>query len=343
MDDQRITFNQSRVKTFLRCPKQYEYKYIDNLQPKKKSRPLFMGSWVHAALEEYYKSGDWKIGHQIYLDEWNKLFEEERLELSQRFGPIPQAVERIMRSYAFYYKSDGWKPYLVEQVLEVETPLRVDGKYWVFKGRLDLLVEDEDGLLWLVDHKTASTIPPATAFHAMDPQLMLYPWAAKIQFNLDIAGVIWNYVKSKPPTIPKLNKDGSLSRRKVATDYPTLYSFLKRNNYDPNDFKHILVPLQKRSDFLRRYKMPREKVVTKEVLLDVLSTVKRIDDTNRFVRNVTKDCARMCAYHDLCRAELNGFNTARMRDTDFIIAEEDYVTGSIASGDGDEADEEYEE
>lgn len=337
-DPIRITFNQSRIKTFQRCPKQYEYKYIDLLQSKKKSRPLFMGSWVHACLETFYAQGDWKIGHQQYVDEWDKLFDEEKTELSAKYRgtPLPQVVERIMRSYFWYYRQDGWKPYMVEQILEVETPLKYDGKYFVFKGRLDLIIEDEDGKLWLVDHKTASTIPPASAFHAMEPQLMLYPWAAKQQYGIELAGVIWNYVKSKPPTIPQLLKSGGLSSRKISTDYPTLYRFLKQNELDPNDFKHILVPLSKRSEFLRRYRMPREKVVTDNILRDVLSVEKQIDGTKRFVRNVTKDCSRMCSYHDLCRAELNGFPGAqRMRDTDFIIAEEDYVSGSIADSSQD--------
>lgn len=334
----RVSFNQSRVKTFQRCPKQFQYKYLDNLQPKKKSRPLFLGSWVHACLEEHYKGNDWKVGHQTFVDEWNKLFDEEKVELSAKYRgtPLPQVVERIMRSYMWYYRDDGWEPYMVEQILEVETPLKVEGKYFVFKGRLDLIVKDSDGLLWLVDHKTASTIPPANSFHAMEPQLMLYPWAAKQQYGIELAGIIWNYVKSKPPSEPRELKSGGLSKARISTDYPTLYRWLKSHGYDPNDYAHILRPLAKRSDFLRRYKMPRESHVTKEVLQDVLSVVKKIDETKRYVRNVTRDCYRMCSYHDLCRAELNGFNTTRMRETDFVIAEEDYVTGSIASGDFDE-------
>jgi len=340
-----VNFNQSRLKYFNRCPKQYEYKYIQLLEPKKKQRPLFLGSWVHAALETYYTQGDWKVGHLQYVNEWNKLFEEERLALRTRGKtvgpPLPQVVERIMKSYLWYYRNDGWEPYLVEQVLEVPTPLRVNGKQFIFKGRLDLIVRDEEDLLWLVDHKTASQIPMPTSFHAMDPQLMLYPWAAKIQYDLDIAGVIYNYVKSKPPSIPQINKDGSISRRKIVTDYPTLLRFLKQHNRDPRDYIEILRPMARKSEFLRRYKLPREPVVTKEILLDTLSVVKRIDETRRFTRTITRDCVR-CAYHDLCRSELNGFDTKIMRDQMFVISEEDYVSGSDSGTvleDDDENDE----
>jgi len=322
---ERITFNQSRIKAFNRCPKSYEYKYIQLLNPKKKVRPLFMGSWLHRALETHYTQGDWKVGHQEYVTEWDKLFTEEKEELSKKFGPMPDAVERIMRSYVWYYRDDGWKPYMVEQILEVETPLVVDGKIFVFKGRLDLVVEDESGLYWLVDHKSASIIPQPTSYHAMDPQLMLYPWAAEIQYGIEITGVIYNYVRSKPPSVPGINKDGSISRRKVDTDYPTLLRFLKQNGFEPSDYIDALRPLAKRSPFLRRYRLPRESHVTKEVLLDTLSTAKRAQETKRFTRSITRECSQ-CSYHDLCRAELNGFDTSKMRESNYIVGEEDYVS-----------------
>lgn len=330
----RVNFNQSRIKTFNRCPKEYEYKYIQNIVPIAKVRPLFLGSWVHAALETHYRDGDWTIGHREYVALWDKLFDEEKEALAKGRGksglPLPQVVERIMKSYIWYYRKEQFRPYMVEQILEVETPLKIDGKRFVFKGRLDLIMEDlTDGSLWLWDHKTASTIPQPTSFHGMDPQLMLYPWAAKIQYGLDIAGIYYNYVRSKPPSVPQINKDGSISKRKVSTDYPTLYRFLKANHFDPNDYAHILRPMQEKSEFLRRYKMPREEHVTNEILLDVLSVVKRIDSTKRFTRSISRDCVR-CSYHDLCRSELNGFDTTIMRQAQYRVEEEDYVVGGNA-------------
>lgn len=333
----RVSFNQSRIKTFNRCPKEYEYKYIENLAPIRKVRPLFLGSWVHACLETHYRDGDWTIGHKQYVAEWNKLFDEEKEALSKGRGkagvPLPQVVERIMKSYLWYYREETWKTYMVEQILEVETPLKVDGKVFIFKGRLDLIVEDtEDGSLWLVDHKTATTIPQPTSFHGMDPQLMLYPWAAKQQYGIELKGVIWNYVRSKPPSYPQELKSGGISRRKISTDYPTLYRWLKSHGYDPRDYAGILKPMYTKSEFLRRYKMPREEHVTREIILDALSVVKRIDETKRFTRSISRDCVK-CSYHDLCRSELNGFNTDMMRKTDFQILEEDYVVGGNAGAD----------
>lgn len=326
MDEESATVSWSEIKTFQRCPKQHQYKYLERLVPRAKVRPLYLGNWVHAALQTHYTENDWRAGHNEYVKDWNSLFEEEREALTTRgrvrTPPFPEIVERVMKSYVFYHKADNWKVIGVEKEFEVDTPLIIGGVRQRLKGIIDLIIEDQDtGLSWVIDHKTAGTIPEPTSFHAMDPQLMLYPWAAKQAWNLEVNGIIYNYVKSKPPSIPKLNKDGSLSRRKVVTDYPTLYRFLKQNGYDPNDFRDILGPLRRRSPFLRRYKYPREAVVTREILLDVLSVTKHIREDKRRSRTITRDCARMCSFHDLCRAELNGLDTTLMRKQNFTIKE----------------------
>lgn len=320
----------SELKTYQRCPKQWEYKYEDRLVPKQKSRPLYFGSWGHKALETKYTEGDWRVGHGIYLKEYNKLFEEERVALNSKRGrqgePIPSAITRIMKSYDFYRKNDGWKVIAVEQAFEVGTPLRIDGRMQPLQGVIDLIIEDEEGRWWVVDHKFVSSIPDAAAYHAMDPQLMIYPWAAKQAWGFDIAGIIYNYVKSKPPTIPQLTaKTGQISKRKIVSDYPTIVRFLRANGRDPADFQDILRPLRKKSPFLRRYRLPREPYVTKEILRDSLSTASHIRKDKHRYRVITKDCQRMCSYHDLCRNELNGFDTTRMRQVAFTDKEENIL------------------
>ena len=335
----QIHVSHSELKTYSRCPKQHEYKYIDRLVPVRRARPLYLGSWLHAALQTHYQEGDWRIGHEIYKKEWDGLFEEERLALRKKgralSPPLPEVVDRIIRSYKWYYRSDGWTVKVAEQKFSVPTPLWINGRQVWIDGIVDLVVQDEEGLWWAIDHKSASMIPDATSFHAMDPQLVLYPWALKQQFGWDIAGVIYNYVKSRPPGIPQINKNGSLSRRKIVTDYPTAFRFLRDNGYDPNDFSELLRPLQRRSPFLRRYRLPRSDFVTREVLSDALAITKRIHEERRRYRFVTRECSTMCSYHDLCRAELNGLDTENMRKTQFTLKEK--------NGGSDSPDDEYTE
>lgn len=331
-EDGLLYISWSEAKTWQRCPKQWDYKYGQNLVPIRKQRPLFFGNWVHSALESHYTQGDWKIGHAQYVDEYNKLFEEERTELEGKKGPLPDLVERIMRSYLWYYREDPWEVLHVE--VDFKVPLK--GGFGV-KGRVDLIVRDSEGLIWVIDHKTAATIPEPNAFHAMDPQLMVYPWAIQKSMGLEVAGIIYNYVRSRPPSIPRINNDGSLSKRKIATDYPTLVRFLKKEGFDPKDFAAQLRPLARRSPFLRRYRLPREKNVTLEILQDFLTTSIAIRDHKRTPRTITRDCVR-CSYHDLCRGELNGFDMGPVRNRLFTLRhrEQDYVEPEVGDDDSSE-------
>ena len=318
--DTPFKFSSSEIKSFQRCPKQHEYKYIQRLVSKKPQRPLTIGNWVHAALETHYKDGDWRIGYQQWLAIYDKYFDEEKAALDKR-GKLPDLVKRIIKGYLYYYKNDGWKVLYTEW--EFEFPMTFNGLIFLVKGRVDLIVEDEDGDIWVVDHKTASNIPDPTSFHAMDPQLMLYPVAVKKLLGLKVRGIVYNYVQSKPPSIPKLNKNGSISKRKVRTDYPTLLRFLKESGQDPADWVHVLRPLKRRSPFLRRYRLPREPVVTKAILKDLLTVATHIVGDELRTRTITRDCANMCSYHELCRSELNGFDTTFMRKAQFTIKEGD--------------------
>lgn len=298
-----LAINQSQVKSWRRCQKEWDYKYRLHLVPRQKQLPLYKGSWGHAALETHYKRGDWRIGYNKYLAEYNKLFEEQKAELNKR-GNLPDAVKRIIQSYLWYAKRDNWEVVLVEKTFDITfRGVRI-------KGTIDLVIRDKDtGYTWMIDHKFVGSIPQASAFHAMDPQLMLYPWAAKKAWGLEITGVMWNYVKSKPPTLPRINKDGSVSKRKIVTDYPTAYKFLKANDYDPKDYSEYLKPLMKSSPFIRRYRRPREKGVTSQIILEYLKSAREIQDHDGVVRNITRDCPQ-CAYQSPCQAELNGMDSS---------------------------------
>lgn len=324
--DNVLSVSWSQVKTRQRCEKQWAYKYLERLQPKEKKRAPYLGNWLHRCLETYYRDGDWKIGHREYLAEWNSLFDEEREALSEKYGPLPQAVKRIIRSYLWYYKHDGWKVLAAEYEFEIMVgSFEYEGvKIIVYaNGKADLIVEDEEGNRWVVDHKSTGQIPDQNAFHAMDPQLQLYPVGVKEKFG-QMAGIFYNYIKSRPPTIPQLTQRGDISKRRIATDFPTALRFLKDNGFDPKDFSDFLRPLRKGSPFLKRYRLPREPKVTKTILTDFINVAKDIyisKQKKHHVRNITKDCKNMCPYHDLCRGELNGYDMTHLRRARFELRE----------------------
>lgn len=340
--------NQSQVKLWRRCQRQWWYRYDQKLIPKVRDRPMHIGSWLHACLEWHYRVGDWRVGHDQYVEDYNKLFEEERRSLDGKSGePLPQQIERIMAGYLFRYQDDGWKVLAVEK--DWRSPVRFrngDGTLneILLGGKVDLVIEDRDGLVWVVDTKSTQKIPVLASFHAMDPQLILYPWGlqrdhewAEVLQGRPIAGVIFNYARSKPPTVPKLNKDRTISKVAIVTDYLTGMKFLADNNLNPDDFSEWLDGLRASEEMLVRYKMPISAVATKRVVYETLRTARSILDHSDVVRNVTRDCDR-CPYRTICRAELFGMDSTFAREHDFTI-ETDETETQEGIDFGDDSDE----
>src|SRR5262252_4527646 len=139
----------SMLKTFRRCPKQFDYKYIQRLKPRILGRPLRLGTWMHRLQEVYYDGGDWREEQAKLTFKFKKLFDEEQAWI----GNLPADTERLFRSYLWHYKEHDWKVLETEFTLECELP---DGT--IFRCRIDLLIEDQYGL-WIVDHKWHRTLP----------------------------------------------------------------------------------------------------------------------------------------------------------------------------------------
>lgn len=314
----------SMMKTFRRCPKQFEYKYIQRLKAKVLGRPLRFGTWMHSLLEALYKGEDVEAVHKRYTREFAKLFDEEKLVL----GDLPRDVWRTFKSYLWHYQNDPWKVHEVEFTLEVELP---DGA--LYRCRLDMLIENQFGL-WIVDHKNHKSLPNLN-FRILDAQSALYIWAA-LKNKIPVQGHIWNYLVSKPPSVPELLKSGArLSNKKIDTDYPTFAAAIKRHGLNPNDYKEKLRYLKslqyvpgemQRSTHFRRDILEKSPALLKRVANEGFATHVRMneyrwDKVNMIERVPDRSCAYMCSYTDLCTAELFGGNAEILRRKMFKVAD----------------------
>lgn len=301
----------SMLKTFRACPQQTYYKYVLRLKPKVLGRPLRFGTWMHELLETHYKGGDWKEKHRENTVKYSQLFDEEK----EAIGDLPRDCARTMVSYLWHYKHDPWKVHEVEFMLEVELP---DGS--MYRGKIDMLVENQYGL-WIVDHKNHKTLPDLD-YRILDAQSALYIWAA-LKNKIPVQGHIWNYIRSKPITVPELLKDGSrLSRKRVDTDYVTFIKALKSYGLDPADYADTIAYLKNQqyrhgeiqtSTYFRRDVLEKTPAMLKRVATEAFMTHKRMRDyhwerTDAIERVVGNQCKYMCSYRDICTTELFGGN-----------------------------------
>jgi len=312
------------IKTFRRCPKQAEYKYVQLLKPRQLGKPLRQGTWLHKLQEIFHSGGDWRAEHERLTIKFSKLFDEEK----EKLGDLPRECLRMMHSYIWHYKLDEWKVLEAELVLETEFPNGV-----VYRGRIDLLVENAWGL-WIVDHKWNKTLPDLS-FRILDAQSALYIWAAR-RMGIPVQGHIWNYGKRKAPSIPKLLLDGTrLSRAACDTDYPTMLAAIKKYKLDPEDYRDKLLSLKRQryvpgepqtSVFFRRDVLEKSDEMLKQVAREGYHTAIRMNEYDftktGFVERVPdRSCTFMCNYTDLCTLELFGGEPRQIRKSRYMVGD----------------------
>jgi hypothetical protein len=304
----------SMLKSFRRCPRQFYYKYVQRLKPKvEKSRPLKMGTWMHYLLEEYYAGRDWKVKHAELSRQFSALFDEEKEEL----GDLPVDCKRLMLSYLWHYganKQDpfhGWEVEKTEFILEAPLYGEV-----ILRGKIDLSVSDRYGR-WLVDHKNMKQFPNF-AFRLLDTQSALYLWLAR-ELGIEVEGFIWNYLRTKAPSVPALLKDGTrLSKAKCDTDYPTLVKAIRAHELDPAPYRDWLTVLKndrwevdkmQTSHFFHRAVMEKQDDMLDRVAAEAVHTYQRMRDydweaVDAVERVPDRSCTFMCSFTELCTAEL---------------------------------------
>lgn len=319
----------SMLKTFRRCPKQAEFKYIHRLKPKRLGSPLKRGTWVHALLEAKGKGEDWMKIHEAYTAQFNELFDEEK----EYYGDMPNEILAIMRSYDWHYRDDPWEFIDNEFQLEAKLP---DGT--IYRGKVDALIRNQFGL-WLVDHKTHKTLPDSS-FRLLDAQSALYLWAAQ-ENGLEVKGFIWNYIRWKAPTIPHLLKDGKrISKTRADTDYPTFVRALKKYKAEnpqfviqPGDREYAEYLKNQRyefgkaqtSTFFRRDILEKSPDMLERVVQGNYTTSLRMhnydfSNPDHVERVVERGCTFSCSYTDICTAELMGANVRP-------LIKQNYTTG----------------
>jgi hypothetical protein len=364
-NDRATNYNQSRVKLFRRCQKAYSFRYDSGedhqeMVPKLPKVQLYRGSWMHALQEalHYQWAGyedfpfqfgqgrgridtmvsNWKDVHELLSEEYDKLFEEEREEL----GDLPTECGDLFRSYLRFWKDDR-DTYSVAELEDgqpaiefiVEADLEQFGlKGARFKGKIDLLVEDDEyGGLWIWDGKWMKKIPPPDE-RMMSPQSCLYVWALR-KMGYDIRGFVYNYGRTKPPAKPRVLQRGTLSvAQRMDTDRYTYFRAIKELH--GARWKRYLPYYQPKLDALKgrealwfdRQRIPVEDEKVLRAVREYTATVRDIQRREKRPEYVPRsyfyNCRFGCDYHGPCVAEFAGLDIEPLIKQDYQMVGERY-------------------
>jgi len=113
--------------------------------------------------------------------------------------------EWIIRNYDMQYRNQPWN--LIHSEMEFDLPF---GKDKHFIGRIDKIIE-WNGALWVVDHKTTSSLG-AQFFKNAEPNLQFtgYVWAAK-KLGFHAVGVILDAILVAKGLLPGASKNPKLT------------------------------------------------------------------------------------------------------------------------------------
>jgi PD-(D/E)XK nuclease superfamily len=308
-----LTISNSMVKTYQRCQLQYLYKFEDMLAPNHSELPLKRGLWMHELLAVHYTGGDWLKHHKSLTKKFNKLFEEER----ERYGDLPDHCYRLMKGYLLKWKKEDEKfdVLATEQEFDVKLPHGHRLKF-----RVDLIIEDEWGI-WLVEHKTHKSLPHGD-YRFLDVQTTRYLWGLG-QEGINCTGVLWNYIRTRPPTRPKLLKRGGLSnaRRNIDTELYTFLRTLDELGLPRSDYRDKIKALRRSDNYFRRERVPRGKPVVEQLVREAVAVADQIERGVLPIRSVERSCEWMCSYKDLCISDLYGGNTKALVKSKYHVRE----------------------
>lgn len=272
----------SKLKVWRRCRLAYYFKYVEGLKLRQKSRPLSFGTLIHHLLSKYIEGYD--IEETAHMDK--ELLNDALI---------------IMRDYISHYGGD--KDPLIyhrmnnkssEHKLEIDLPNKIT---MVFI--LDGLAYYND-FRWLVEHKSSSTLPKAED-RWRDVQAHLYTKALEKLNIFNPVGVCWDLIKSKPPSTPKVLKNGGYSKAKCDT-LPT-----KLESLGIKDKKLLKEAKENRSSYFLREFRPLDPHVTNMIWGEALSDFREMKRTHgkRLPRSPDLHCS-YCDFELLCRTELSG-------------------------------------
>lgn len=184
----------SELSSFRQCPLKHALEYKQRwTKPVEPETPLSKGSLWHLVMQTHY--GVLRRAQEVF---GRRIHEgaEERAALGAAYtatrpllvneetgeqNPDQELVEWMYDGYVARWGADrNWLVIAMEHAIELPllTEQRRPSPKYRIKMKLDLVVKDREGKLWVVDHKSCYRLPYKNELD-LDDQFGLYTWAMR--------------------------------------------------------------------------------------------------------------------------------------------------------------------
>ncbi len=312
---------------FKRCRRMWDLcsqmrQHLEPIPTEQVNENLWFGSGFHFALEDYHgynRFGDPTDAFAAYVESFPIEEKPEGWEdlLDLGIG--------MLDYYSRYWlpRRDEFKTLWIKDVPQVEVEFSIPipelkevvGKDVFYQGKLDKVVTDAFGRLWVVDYKTATRYD--TSKLETDPQISAYCWAAEQWYQLPVEGMIYIQFVKNFPKPPRVLQNGMLS---LDSRQSTTYALYKEalleyygleNKFPPKyvEFLNSLVEKETlEGDSFIRWDFVRKNAHQKaaEYRRIISEGYEMLNPNISLYTNPTRDCAWDCAFRSVCLAMDDG-------------------------------------
>jgi len=186
-----------RLQLAAECLQRYAWRYESppSFGPAQRttSPALAKGSLIHLALAQYY--GQMRE-RQNGRDPESYCDPEEAVRLIARLEGTESVLNTVIDSFEAYklqYPFDEEEMRILE--IEALYSTKIAGKY-LLTGRMDLVIEDNHGRVWAIDHKTTGRMQKAQKqYYAVSGQLLGYSHMCRERYGDKYAGFRLNLIQ----------------------------------------------------------------------------------------------------------------------------------------------------
>ena len=194
-------YSHSRLSSFERCPKKFEYRYLLKLPAETESIEAFAGKRVHEVLERLYLAARERRVPSLrrvierFRALWDEQFDASRLRIARAENSADLYRENGERCLTNYYRRHY--PFDADETLGVEErftfSLDAAGSYRI-QGVVDRVVRARDQAIEIHDFKTAQRVPRQSELDS-DRQLALYQLGVAERYGSDQPiRLVWHYL-----------------------------------------------------------------------------------------------------------------------------------------------------
>lgn len=233
----KINIHTSDIRAYWKCRRAWDYSspLRKNLEPDRVYAPFMLGRAVHYGLEWYYKGipvaksldaffakEKEKLEKVGMLDEERPVFDEQVVMARELLDHYVEWTTHAKSNWSddkfdFLKYEHQWNLPLITPTGRVSSQITLGGR---FDG---LVRRRDDGTLWLWETKTSRSISELADTLWNDIQATIYAWAASTIYNEPVVGVVYNIIRKKVPTYPRVLKDGTLSKAANNDTTPAAY------------------------------------------------------------------------------------------------------------------------